>query len=194
MEFLLKVLMQEKPSEFIRNNSEEIFKILPELAICKDFKQNNIWHNYDVFEHIIRVVDGVPNNLILRMAALFHDIGKPFVYKEDKMGVGHFFGHWDKSKEIFCEFAQKYSIDENIKRTVSNLILYHDLNIDKLSDNELAELIKNFDTNSIVMLFQLKRSDLLAQSEEFHYLLENYKKQEIKVLSKLKENSFPNLN
>jgi len=183
MHFLIDILNQEKPSEFIRNN-KEIIKMIPELSICKNFNQNNIWHIYDVFEHILHVVDGVPNNLILRMAALFHDIGKPFVYKEDENKVGHFYGHWDKSNEIFCEFAEKYGLDKDIKNKVSNLILYHDINIDKLSDKQIDELLKVFDKEGIIMLFQLKRSDLLAQNKEFHYILDNYEKQEKKILNK----------
>lgn len=34
------------------------------------------------------------------------------------------------------------------------------------------------------MLFLLKRSDLLAQNEKYHYLLEDYRKQENKVLAR----------
>lgn len=186
MDFLLDILLKDKPSEFIRNNSDNIFEIIPELAVCKNFNQNNIWHIYDVYEHILHVVDNVPNNLILRLAALFHDIGKPLVCKEDENGVSHFFGHWNKSNEIFCRFAEKYGLEENIKKQVSNLILYHDLNINKLPDEELDKLVNIFDKEGIIMLFQLKRSDLLAQNKEFHYILEDYKKQEIKILNRKK--------
>lgn len=182
MDFLLNILSQDKPSEFIRKNSFEIFKMIPELSVCKDFNQKNIWHIYDVFEHILHVVDGVPNNSILRMAALFHDVGKPFVYKEDESGVGHFFGHWDKSNEIFCKFAEKYGLEESVKEIISNLILYHDLNIEKITNEELENLINAFDRNGIIMLFQLKRSDLLAQNNQFHYLLNNYEEQKRRIL------------
>lgn len=184
--FLIDILLQNKPSELIRKNEKEIFNVVKELRLCKNFKQNNPWHIYDVYEHILHVIDGVPNNIILRLAALFHDIGKPFVYKEDGNGVGHFYGHWDKSKEIFDHFAAKYNLEENIKNIISNLILYHDLNIDKISDDELEELNNVFNKDGIIMLFQLKRSDLLAQNKRYHYLLSDYKQQERMLLSKQK--------
>ncbi len=184
MEFLEEILLQEKPSTLIRSNSDKIFELIPELRTCKDFSQNNIWHIYDVYEHILHVVDGVPNIPELRIAALFHDIGKPYVYKEDENGVGHFFGHWDKSKEIFSKYADRYKLDENSKKLISNLILYHDVNIDKLDNEELNKFITIFDKNGIEMLFELKKSDLLAQNKEFHYLLNNYQKQKTKLLSK----------
>ena len=44
MEFLEEILLQEKPSILIRNNSDKIFELIPELRTCKDFAQNNIWH------------------------------------------------------------------------------------------------------------------------------------------------------
>ena len=186
MNFLFNILSQDKPSEFIRNNSDEIFKIIPQLAICKGFNQNNVWHVYDVFEHILHVVDGVPNNLALRLAALFHDIGKPYVYKEDENKTGHFFGHWNKSNEIFNSFAEKYKLEKPLKNLVSNLILYHDLNVAKLSNEELDELLTVFDKDGIELLFKLKRSDLLAQNPKFHYLLNDYTEQKNKLLSMLK--------
>lgn len=186
IEFLINILVQDNPSEFIKRNEEEIFQMLPELFSCKNFKQNNIWHIYDVYEHILHVIDGVPNNIVLRMAALFHDIGKPLVYTEDEVGVGHFYNHWEKSKEIFDQFAEKYCLEENMKKLTSNLILYHDLNIDKISDDELIQLINIFDKDGITMLFQLKQSDLLAQNEQFHYLLNNYENQKRRILDKQK--------
>lgn len=187
IDFLTSILLKDKPSEYFRNNEEKVFEIIPELKMCKGFRQNNIWHIYDVYEHTLHVIDGVPNNIVLRLAALFHDIGKPFVYKEDVNGIGHFYGHWDKSKEIFERFAEKYNIEKNIKTMVSNLILYHDKNIDKISDDELEKLINIFDKNGIIMLYQLKKSDLLAQNEQFHYLLDNYNMQESRVLLKQKK-------
>lgn len=75
------------------------------------------------------------------MAALFHDIGKLLVYTQDENGIGHFYGHWNKSKTIFNSFAEKYNLEEETKNIISNLILYHDLNIDKINDDESKNLI-----------------------------------------------------
>lgn len=185
LKFLIDIILEDKPSESIRKNEDEVFKMIPELSLCKNFNQKNEWHIYDVYEHILHVVDGVPNNLILRMAALFHDIGKPFVYKEDEAGVGHFYGHWNKSKEIFDKFSEKYNLDGDLRRKISNLILYHDLNIDRISEEEFNKLINVFDEDGIIMLFELKRSDLHAQNVNFHYMLDDYERQKVRVLSKM---------
>jgi len=186
MDFLVTALSLEKPSDFLRANKQKLFTIIPELSLSENFEQNNKWHIYDVFEHILHVVDEVPNDFILRMAALFHDIEKPYVYQEDKNGVGHFFGHWDKSNEIFLNFAQKYKMQEQDIRMISNLILYHDLNFSNCTNEEIDDLLNIFDDTGIEMLFKLKRSDLLAQSEEFHYMLKIIEEQKLDILKRKK--------
>ena len=182
LEELFDILSQDKPSEYIKNNEEKIFEFIPELKRCKGFNQNNEWHIYDVYEHILHVIDNVENDIILRLTALFHDIGKPLCYVEDEQGVGHFYGHWDKSKEIFEEFAKLNNIDEDMKNIISNLILYHDINIEKLSSEELDEIINVLGFGGIKKLFKVKRSDLLSQNPKYHYVLDKYNEQERKVL------------
>jgi len=52
--------------------------ILPELVETYRLKQNSRYHMYDVFSHSIYTCDAIEEqDLVLRLAALFHDIGKP---------------------------------------------------------------------------------------------------------------------
>ena len=125
---LKRILTSKIPSIEIKNREEEIFDFIPELQKCKGFNQKNVWHPYDIYEHTLHVIDYVENNEILRMAALFHDLGKPEVYEEDKYGIGHFPKHWFESKGIFERFAEDNDYDEEKTKTISKLILYHDLN------------------------------------------------------------------
>lgn len=185
LEDLYKLLITDKPSENIKNNEKEIFELIPELKSCKGFDQNNKWHIYDVYEHILHVVDNVSNNIVIRLAALFHDIGKPESYTIDDEGIGHFYGHWVISQNIFDKFAIKYNIDKNISYIVSNLIYYHDISINKLNNDELKELINKLGSDGIELLFELKRADLLAQNQKYHYLLDEYDKEKTYVLSKI---------
>ncbi len=186
IEKLYNILLSDKPSDNILASEKEIFLLIPELENCKGFNQNNEWHIYDVYEHILHVIDNVPSNLNLRLAALFHDIGKPLTYTQDEKGIGHFYGHWEKSKEIFDSFANSHNIDKSLSNLVSNLIYYHDVNISKLSDKELNVLYDKFGIEGIKMLYELKKADLLAQNNKYHYLLEDYKNQKEKILSKYK--------
>ena len=189
MRFLNEILSLNKPSIYIKLYKEMIFDLIPELKVSKGFKQNNKWHIYDVYDHTLNVVDYVDaNNINLRYAALFHDIGKPYVYSEDENGVGHFYGHWDKSLELFLKFAKRNLFSENDIEQISKLIKYHDINFEHLTEEELYEIINVFSREELILLFKLKRADLLSQSSEFHYLLEKYYDQSKRVLE-LKDNN-----
>ncbi|MBR1377443.1 MAG: HD domain-containing protein [Bacilli bacterium] len=177
---LIEILLKDNPSVYIKENEEYIFSLIPELKKSKGFDQNNPWHIYDVYEHILHVVDGVPNDIVLRMAALFHDVGKPYTYLKDEKGVGHFPKHWIKSKEIFLKFASIHNLDDELVEKISTLIYYHDLSL-KIDDKELERLVNIIGVENMPLLFQLKRADLLAQSEKYHYILEDYNKAEDKV-------------
>lgn len=178
---LFYILISDNPSLYLRSNNF-LFNLIPELKESVGFDQKSDWHIYDVFEHIMHVVDGVPSNLVIRTAALFHDVGKPYTFKLDENGIGHFYGHWKVSCDIFNKFASNYNLDEDFTKRVLNLIFYHDYNVEKLG-NKIYDV---FDRDGIIKLYQLKKADLLAQNSKYHYILGDYEKQKTKLLSIIK--------
>lgn len=184
LEKLFDILLSNKPSILIRDNEDYIFNIIPELRKSKGFNQNNPWHIYDVYDYILHVIDGVKENIILRLTALFHDIGKPYTYTEDENNIGHFYNHWTKSCEIFLNFSKKYKLQVDLTNEVNKLIYYHDINISKLNREELNKFLDEFSIDEINMLYEIKKSDLLAQSPKYHYLLDEYALQKENLLMK----------
>ena len=183
VEQLFEVLKIDKPSKILKEKEIELFKLIPELEKSKGFKQNNEWHIFDVYEHILHVVDNISDDLILRLSALFHDIGKPYVYTEDENGIGHFYGHFDKSEEIFKDFADRNKLEENIVKVVSKLIKYHDIRVSKLNTEQLLNIRNIFNDEEIERLYELRKAYLLAQNPKFHYILEDYEVEKKKILS-----------
>lgn len=184
---LLKILLSTDVYEAIKQNEAILFELIPEIKISKGFNQNNKWHIYDVYEHILHVVKNVESNKCLRLSAFFHDIGKPFVYTLDDDGVGHFYNHWNKSLEIFNKYKNNFELSLQEINLISNLIFYHDLNVSKLNVYELKEFIDSIGKDNINLLFSLKRADLLAQSPEYHYLIDKINNQEQILLKTLKK-------
>ncbi len=73
-----KMLMVDVPSKalwfVVRNGlADEFFPELPAMAL----EQDPIHRHKDVLAHTLAVVDKTSKNRLLRLAALFHDIGKP---------------------------------------------------------------------------------------------------------------------
>lgn len=66
--------------------------IAPELLESIGFVQNR-WHRWDVWEHTLRVVDATPPRLVVRLAALLHDIAKPRCAENVGPGEHTFYKH-----------------------------------------------------------------------------------------------------
>ena len=63
-------------NNFIAPDNNNFQKAFPELNSIINLPQNNHYHKFDALEHTLAVVKNTPVNLVLRMSALLHDIGK----------------------------------------------------------------------------------------------------------------------
>lgn len=160
---LKNILLSENSVTLIRENKDKIFEYIPELKLCDGFNQYNDYHQYDVLEHILHVLDVVENDYILKIAALFHDVGKPNSFFLDEFGVGHFYGHWDESIKIFNKYINLFDLKEDEIKLINNLIFYHDLTINNDNIKTFNETFKD----DISLLISLKRADILAQSPKY---------------------------
>ncbi|MDF2948589.1 MAG: polynucleotide adenylyltransferase [Sedimentibacter sp.] len=124
---LNNILLSEKPSIGIYKLIEtgEIREIIPELIKLKGFEQQTPYHDKDVLDHTMAVVDYIKPELHLRMAALLHDISKPSCFTIDAKGRGHFYGHHIKSAEESEKILKRLGYEEDFINEVKILILYH---------------------------------------------------------------------
>ena len=96
--------------------------------------QNNNSHQYELFEHILRTVDSVNTDklsekdaLKVKVAAFFHDIGKPNVAQlNEKTGQTQFIGHAKQSAEIAKDILGNIGYNEKEIAELSFLIQSHD--------------------------------------------------------------------
>ncbi len=176
-----QIIMFDDVGSFLKDFKEIFFELIPELEKCDGFNQHNEYHIYDVYSHTIKVIENSPMNIYVKIASLFHDIGKPNKYQLDDKGIGHFLNHAQSSNDIFKEFANKYKLDNNSKKIISDLVLYHE---DDLSDknNKIYNFYKKYNMNRIELLFDLKRADVLSQNPKFSDRIEKLNKLEKKYI------------
>lgn len=181
-EELKKIIVSDNADKYMDEYREIFFEIIPELKECNNFNQHNDYHIYDVYTHTINVVKNAPKNIYLKLASIFHDIGKPRAFKLDENQVGHFLGHANISNDIFKSFADKYKLDNKTKKIVSDLVLYHE---DDLSgkNNKIYNFYKKFNMNRIEMLFDLKRADIMSQNQKYIARIEDINKLEAKYVA-----------
>lgn len=87
----------------------------PELTAMYGVTQN-VYHIYDVWTHTLKVMEALPADAdpMLRVAALFHDVGKPGTRSVDENGNVHFYGHQRTGEEIAKKVMRRlrFSNDE----------------------------------------------------------------------------------
>jgi poly(A) polymerase len=94
--------------------------ILPEIAACKGVPQTG-YHTHDVFGHTLLTVEATPPDLLLRIAALFHDVGKPATAKGD----GTFLGHEEVGAVIARAALERLRFSQKDVEVVTGLIRLH---------------------------------------------------------------------
>lgn len=185
---LKKMLCGENVFRILMDYSDVICEIIPEMTPSVGFEQKNPYHIYTVYEHMAKTVEACPENEVLRLAMLFHDIGKPYVYTEEDSGVRHFKGHPIKSAELAEAVLRRLKADNAAVSLVSFLVSYHDTRPEPTEKSMRRYLIKT-GYDKARLLFAMRRADTLAQSEKSLPELERIALEE-KITDKLeKENA-----
>lgn len=126
-----KLLMSSKPSKFFRLllKTGLLGHIAPELADCVGCKQDKRYHKYDVFTHLIYTADNAVENLIVRLAGLLHDIGKPAtraeVHVPGQLNRVTFHKHEMHSVKLAREFLRRLKYENEIIKKVLLLVKLH---------------------------------------------------------------------
>ena len=100
-------------------------QVIPELKPTVGFQQHSAYHAYDVYTHIAHVTAAVPPDLILRWAALLHDVGKPATFTMDEAGQGHFYGHAEESAAMADAILRRLKAPTLLRERVVQLIEQH---------------------------------------------------------------------
>ena len=126
----IEIILGRKPSKYLKimNDSYLMNHIIPELSICAGVAQNRKYHKYDVFNHCLIACDNTDPDLILRLAALLHDIGKATtreeVIKNGKRRVT-FYNHEVAGSKIAKKILRRLRFDKDVIHSVSELVYGH---------------------------------------------------------------------
>ncbi|MDE5764929.1 MAG: HD domain-containing protein [Ruminococcus sp.] len=148
-----------------------IGQIIPEMTACFDFEQHSRYHKYTVYEHIVRAVASVsgntPESRIIRIAMLFHDIGKPSAFRLDEKGFGHFYGHAGISADMAVNILKRMKFDNRTIDEVCWIIAHHS---DKITgEKSIKHLLSQRNLESFLMLIEAKKADNSAKQDFVTY-------------------------
>ncbi|HZW82365.1 MAG TPA: CCA tRNA nucleotidyltransferase [Candidatus Deferrimicrobium sp.] len=163
---LTLLLTSESPAKGIRllQTTGILQYILPELQKCYRFEQRNKHHDKDVFEHILAVLDHTPNNLLVRLAALLHDVGKPETFTIGSNGVGHFYGHNEVGYGLSKQILSRLKYDKRTVEATSILVKEHMNKLNSTQTKAIKRLINRVGKDKINMLIDLQIADIAGSA------------------------------
>ena len=167
--------MQQELNKILLSNPLEIytldhFKLLnhitPEFDACFWTNQDNPYHIYSVGKHIIHSCNNIEPILHLRLAMLFHDIGKASCKTIDETGRGHFYGHPEISSRMTVDILKKLRYDNYTIMKVRDLVLYHN---DDIPDTKkgVRRWLNKIGEEMFRDLLKVKIADAKAQNLEY---------------------------
>lgn len=135
--------------------------ILPELTLGKGMAQRADFHKYDVLEHSLRALkyaEGQSEGYPLRLAALLHDVGKPFCALRD----GNSYAHPTEGARLAKEILTRLKAPKKMIEHIPALVEWHMYDLDcKTSENKLRRFfVHHYDI--LEELIKLKQADFSA--------------------------------
>ena len=186
-----KLLCGNGAADVVRRYIDVIGVPFPELLAMRGFQQHNEYHRYDVLEHCVRAMEAVDtaaarkteescasgvsgadasaetfgtllqDRLHMRMAALFHDVGKPLTYSQEDNGRGHFYGHAAKGAEVTADVMERFRAGRALTERVVTLVRYHDLIFEK-DERLLKRWMRKFTPEVLFEILSIKIADNMA--------------------------------
>lgn len=162
-----RILLSNNPGEGIRTLTDtNLMKyIIPELYKTVDFDQHSKYHDKNVYDHTIAVVENIEPKLDLRLAALLHDISKPESFTLDEELEGHFKGHHIKSADKSVEILKRLRYDNKTIENVRVLIRYHYLKDISIKEKGVKRFINNVGKERLDDIFKLNIADIKGKAD-----------------------------
>jgi len=169
-EELVKLLDTDKPSigfEYMRKSG--LLKLcLPELDEAYNVEQNR-FHVYDIYHHCIYSCDAAPKgNPLVRLAALFHDIGKVQTKRMGDDGDYTFYNHEVIGARIVRRIMKRLKFSNTEMEKVNNLVINHMFHYtNDWTDGAVRRFMRKVGVENIPELFTLREADRSGNGTRF---------------------------
>jgi len=148
--------------------------LLPELHACVGAPQNR-YHAYDVYNHTLHTIDAAtPEKPVVRLAALFHDLGKPATRAEKEGGEATFYNHQIESAKLAEEAMTRLRFSKDTIARVVHLVRHHMFDYrSEWTDAAVRRFVRGVGAENIADLFDLRIADNIGNGTKTgfpHYL------------------------
>lgn len=154
--------------------------VVPELLEGAGCEQKGA-HIYDVFEHLLHALQHAADkgfNTYVRLAALFHDVGKPATRRYDKTKDKYtFFGHEVVGARMTKKILERLNFSRETVTHVTTLVRNHMFfsDTEKITLSAVRRIIRNVGSEHIWELMQVRECDRVGmKKKEAPYRLRKY--------------------
>lgn len=160
---LKKLICGKNAAVILKEFPQVITKIVPELSKSVGFDQKSKYHIYDVYTHTYKSLEASDDNLYVRLALLYHDCGKPYVYTTDENGYRHFHGHQPKSAQLAKESLLRLKCDSKTIERIETLVLYHDYKLE-CNKKSVKKFLAKVSFEDARLIIKIKYADMAAHA------------------------------
>lgn len=185
---LLKILSSGFPTDGIKllRNAGLTSIVLPELEKCFGIEQKSPkrHHIYDVGTHLLTSLKHCPSkDPIVRLATLFHDVGKAVTFKKNRDGLITFYNHEIISASIVRNIAGRFRFSKKDRERLVRLVRWHQFTVDeRQTDSAIRRFIRNVGPENLDDILALRVGDRLGGgARETSWRLELFKKRLVEV-------------
>ncbi|MES1246824.1 MAG: HD domain-containing protein [Actinomycetota bacterium] len=176
---LSKLLLGSQPRAALRiaRDTGVLVEVLPEFERAIGFDQESRYHDLTVDEHTFAVVQATADlgrALPVRLAALFHDLGKPHVAWRGTDGRLHYYakpGYADRNHEqvgaeLAGEAMRRLRYPNALRERVCRIVRHHMFQVGKADDVRARRFLSRYGDELALQLVDHKEADYLGKRTE----------------------------
>lgn len=183
---LLKLLKGSGAARILREFSDILAVVIPEILPCIGFDQHSKWHCYDVWEHTLHAIDAARSDEVIRLTMLLHDLGKPECYTNED-GEGHFYEHSSASERIAKTILKRLKLSNDLIATVCALVKNHDA-YGQIGEKGIKRLLNKIGNENARRLLDVTYADMCGQAPEKRMLKEEKLEYVRDILDRIEKN------
>jgi tRNA nucleotidyltransferase (CCA-adding enzyme) len=173
---LSKLLLGAQPAKALRlaRDTGVLVQVLPEFERSVGFDQESRYHDLTVDEHTFAVVQAAADArrvLPVRLAALFHDVGKPYSAWRGTDGRLHYYAkqgyaehsHEQVSAQLAGEALRRLRYPNALRERVCRIVRHHMFQVGRGDDLRARRFLAKYGDELAFQLVDHKEADFLGK-------------------------------
>lgn len=160
-----KMLMGRRITDALMVFRPVIFTIFPKLSETDNFDQHSAVQEYPLYEHIARAVGYAVPEYSVRLALLFHGIGK-IDCLSDRGTHYAYDGHAERGAMLTRQILTDLQFPAELVRQVTFLVLHHD---DDINAGNYTAYTAEYGAENVRLLLLMRAADVRAKRNDRRY-------------------------